>query len=77
MRPTKKGDPADKPKGTGGGDGTGTGGVHSAIVGLLRELPAPGAAWPAAKKQRFLSAFQATIDFIYPDEDAGYLVPKS
>lgn len=63
--------PADKPKGTGGGDGTGTGGVHSAIVGLLRELPAPGAAWPAAKKQRFLSAFQATIDFIYPDEDVS------
>lgn len=45
-----------------------TAGVHSAIVGLLRELPPPGSEWSAAKKQRFLSAFQATIDFIYPEE---------
>jgi len=47
-----------------------TAGVHSAIVGLLRELPPPGTEWPAAKKQRFLSAFQATIDFIYPEESS-------
>ncbi len=58
----------EKPKPSGGGS-DGTGGVHSAIVGLLRELPPPGAQWPAQKKQRFLSAFQATIDFIYPEED--------
>lgn len=42
--------------------------VHSAIIGLLRELPPPGP-WPEQKKQRFLSAFKATIDFIYPEED--------
>jgi hypothetical protein len=47
----------------------GTGGVHSAIVGLLRELPAPGTPWADAKKQRFLDAFKATIDFIYPPEE--------
>lgn len=47
-----------------------TAGVHSAIVGLLRELPPPGTEWPAVKKQRFLSAFQATIDFIYPEESS-------
>jgi hypothetical protein len=59
---------AEKPK-FGGGGGDGTGGVHSAIVGLLRELPPPGSPWSAQKKQRFLGAFQATIDFIYPEED--------
>lgn len=58
----------EKPK-SGGGGGDGTGGVHSAIVGLLRELPPPGAPWSAQKKQRFLSAFQATIDFIYPEDE--------
>ncbi len=46
-----------------------TGGVHSAIVGLLRELPPPGTPWPSSKKQRFLTAFQSTIDFIYPEDD--------
>ena len=46
-----------------------TGGVHSAIVGLLRELPPPGTPWPNAKKQRFLTAFQSTIDFIYPEDE--------
>lgn len=47
-----------------------TGGVHSAIVGLLRELPAPGMPWSSAKKQRFLAAFQSTIDFIYPEDES-------
>lgn len=60
---------AEKPKTGSGGGGEGPAGVHSAIVGLLRELPPPGAPWPASKKQRFLSAFQATIDFIYPEEE--------
>jgi hypothetical protein len=46
------------------------GGVHSAIVGLLRELPAPGMPWSSNKKQRFLAAFQSTIDFIYPEDES-------
>lgn len=54
----------DRPK-SGGGDGPS--GVHSAIVGLLRELPAPGSPWPG--KKRFKEAFMATLDFIYPEED--------
>lgn len=58
----------EKPKG-GGGDGP-TGGVHSAIIGLLRELPPPGTPWTSQKKQRFLDAFKATVDFIYPEEDS-------
>lgn len=61
--------PPDKPKGGGGGDGPP--GVHSAIIGLLRELPAPGTPWSAQKKERFLGAFKATVDFIYPEEDVS------
>lgn len=57
----------EKPKGGGGSDG-GTGGVHSAIIGLLRELPPPGSPWPG--KKRFKEAFMATLDFIYPEENA-------
>ena len=53
----------------GGGGNDGTGGVHSAIIGLLRELPPPGAPWNEQKKKRFLDAFKATVDFIYPSED--------
>lgn len=65
--------PASTEKARGGSSHVGfehTGGVHSAIVGLLRELPPPGTPWPSAKKQRFLTAFQSTIDFIYPEEDS-------
>lgn len=62
--------PAEKSKGSGHISVEHTGGVHSAIVGLLRELPAPGTPWSAAKKQRFLTAFQSTIDFIYPEDES-------
>lgn len=47
----------------------GTGGVHSAIIGLLRELPPPGSSWAPTKKKRFIDAFKATIDFIYPEDE--------
>lgn len=57
--------------GSGGGGGEGTGGVHSAIIGLLRELPTPGTPWSAQKKERFLGAFKATIEFIYPEQEAS------
>jgi hypothetical protein len=44
--------------------------VHSAIIGLLRDLPSPGTVWPAKQKKRFVKAFQATLDFVYQsDED--------
>lgn len=61
----------DRPKtgGSGGGGSDGPTGVHSAIIGLLRDLPLPGTMWPPKSKKRFLAAFQATIDHIYPDED--------
>jgi hypothetical protein len=64
---------SEKPKAGGGGGGPsgggeGTAGVHSAIVGLLRDLPPPGTQWEPNKKKRFLAAFQATIDHIYPED---------
>ena len=60
-----------KPKGTGGGGGEPPG-IHSAIIGLLRELPASGTTWKKSKKDAFKTAFEATLDFIYPtDEDAN------
>jgi len=65
--------PVDKPKGGvagwGGGGGDPPIGIHSAIGGLLRELPPPGTEWPSAKKGRFLSAFKAIIDVVYPDAE--------
>lgn len=62
-------DRIDKPK-FGGGSGEGPpGGVHTAIIGLLRELPPAGAAWPRAKKEKFLGAFKAIIDVVYPDNE--------
>lgn len=57
-----------------GGGSDGTGGVHSAIIGLLRDLPSPGTDWPKKQKARFLRAFQATLDHVYPsdeDDDGG------
>jgi len=61
--------PAEKPKPQIHAAIDGTGGVHSAIIGLLRELPPPGAPWAPAKKKRFIDAFKATVDFIYPEDD--------
>jgi hypothetical protein len=62
---------AEKPRvGSGGGGGEGPPGIHSAISGLLRELPPPGTPWSAQKKEAFLAAFKATIAFIYPEENA-------
>jgi hypothetical protein len=62
----------DKPRVGGGGgasvDGTSLG-IHPAIIGLLRELPPAGQAWPKAKKDRFIKAFQTTVDFIYPEDE--------
>lgn len=56
-----------------GGGGDGPAGVHSAIIGLLRDLPSPGSIWPAKQKARFVKAFQATLDFIYPSDDEDQL----
>lgn len=54
----------EKPK-TSGGDG-GAAGVDTAIIGLLRKLPAQGESWTAAEQKRFLTAFTHTVEFLYP-----------
>lgn len=46
------------------------GNVHSALIGLLRDLPAPGP-WDAEKKAQFLEAFTKIFDFIYPEENVN------
>lgn len=63
--------PVDKPKhGSGsGGGGNDPPGIHTAIIGLLRDLPPPGTAWPTKAKARFMAAFKANIDHIYPEDD--------
>lgn len=75
--------PAVTPSGNGGGDeqrergkppGGGDGsppGVHPALVAMLRELPRPGAEWPTAKKDRFMTAFRSIIDVVYPNPEEG------
>lgn len=57
---------------SGGSGGGGSGvppGVHGAIIGLLRDLPPPGADFPKKAKARFVKAFLATLDFAYPSSD--------
>lgn len=61
---------SEMPRHFGGGSGEGPPpGVHSAIVGLLRELPPAGSQWPKKAKDRFVKAFLATLDFVYQTDD--------
>ncbi len=57
----------EKPRSSGGDSGVG--GVDTAIIGLLRKLPAQGTSWTIAEQTRFLTAFTHTIQFLYPTED--------
>ncbi len=66
----------EKPPKFSGGSSDGPSGVHSAIIGLLRELPPPGSNWPTKQKNRFVKAFQATLDFIYPSDEDGIDIDK-
>lgn len=53
----------------GGGGSDGTDGIHPAILGLLRELPAAGTPMPSKRKDQLKAAFAMSIDFIYPDPE--------
>jgi hypothetical protein len=57
----------EKPRGGGGGEGPT--GVHSAIIGILRELPPPGSPWSSAKRDQFLITFDNLIKLLYPAEE--------
>lgn len=50
----------------GGGGGGDDSGVDPSILGLLRRLPQPGAAWTKADQQAFLEAFAGVVKFMYP-----------
>jgi len=65
----KKIDPTERNKGGSESGGPPTG-IHTAIIGLLRELPHPGP-WEKSQKEGFMQAFKATIDFIYPEKKEG------
>ena len=41
--------------------------LHPAIVGLLKELPAVDARWAKEQKDKWIRAFEATIEVIYPE----------
>lgn len=43
--------------------------VQPVIIALLRELPARGSQWSKREKQRFIEAFLAMLDFLYPVSD--------
>lgn len=43
-------------------------GIHSAILGLLQELPSAKKSWTKSQKEAFKTAFLATLDLIYPAE---------
>lgn len=42
--------------------------VHPAILGLLRDLPPPGTELSETRREGFLAAITAAVNFIYPQE---------
>ncbi|MDC8748669.1 hypothetical protein NY751_21995 [Xanthomonas campestris] len=43
-------------------------GIPPAIFGLIRDLPVEGTKMSAPKRQRLIKAFEASINWLYPDE---------
>ena len=66
-KPEEPAPPAAERRGGGGGDGPTV--VHSAIIGLLRELPPPGSPWNTAKRDQFLVTFDNLIKLLYQAEE--------
>lgn len=64
----KSGAPPPPPRVIYGG-GNDDGGIHPAILGLLRDLPAPGTVLSSKRKNQLKTAFASSIDFIYPDPE--------
>lgn len=46
--------------------GINTEGLPPGLVGLLHQIPRDGAGWPVAKREAFLAAFMAVLDFSVP-----------
>lgn len=66
--------PPGSGSGSGGGGGGGDG-IHPAIAGLLRELPAAGTELSKARRTSLIAAFTAMIDFIYPAAHSDATAP--
>lgn len=47
-------------------DPAGEGELHPALVGLLRQIPRDGHGWTEARRDQFLEAFRAVLDFSVP-----------
>jgi hypothetical protein len=45
--------------------------VPPAVAGLLATLPRSGATWNQAQQERFLAAFKAVIELLYPVDESG------
>jgi hypothetical protein len=43
--------------------------IHPAISGFLQELPSKGKRWSSNEKQRWIEAFNAMINALYPSDD--------
>jgi hypothetical protein len=46
------------------------------LVGLLRQIPRDGTAWTAEKREGFLNAFTAVLDYSVPVGDPGPWPPQ-
>lgn len=44
-------------------------GIPPAIYGLIRDLPAEGTAMSSSKRTRLIKAFEASVNWLYPDEE--------
>jgi hypothetical protein len=40
--------------------------IPAAIAGVLASLPDPATGWPKAERDRFVTAFEAVLDFAIP-----------
>ena len=65
LEPPEASPTPDRQRGGSGGAGDG-GGIHTALIGLLRELPKPGESWTEKERDDFISAFTGLIKFIFP-----------
>ncbi|MBA3343005.1 MAG: hypothetical protein H0T48_14380 [Gemmatimonadaceae bacterium] len=55
--------------GGGGGNGELPSNIHPAIIGILKELPPAGSGLTPKKRTALISAFTATVDWIYPESE--------
>ena len=50
-------------------------GIHSAVMGILQELPRPDESWTVPERDVWLAAFVAIVKTAYPAVDGGSALP--